>query len=59
MCLCQECNTWLNIAAAQEESGCAFEDVDGSYSKALHSAQKSGQARLRVSWNEPLKDNHT
>ncbi len=45
----QECNTWLNIAAAQEESGCALEDIDSSYSKALHCAQKSGEARLQVS----------
>lgn len=55
MCLNQECSTWLNIAAAQEESGCAFEDVDGSYSKASHCAQRSGQARLQVSWTEQLK----
>nr|XP_020446622.1 LOW QUALITY PROTEIN: tonsoku-like protein [Monopterus albus] len=43
----EECSTWLNIAAAQEESGCAFEDVDSSYSMALRCAQKSGQARLQ------------
>ncbi|TMS21560.1 Tonsoku-like protein [Larimichthys crocea] len=43
----EECNTWLNIAAAQEESGCPFEDVDSSYSKALNLADKSGQARLQ------------
>lgn len=49
MCLYQECSTWLNIAAAQEESSCAFEDVDSSYSTALQCAQKSGQARLQVS----------
>ncbi|XP_051246488.1 tonsoku-like protein isoform X9 [Dicentrarchus labrax] len=43
----EECSTWLNIATAQEEGGCAFEDIDSSYSKALHCAQKSGQARLQ------------
>ncbi|XP_027130900.1 tonsoku-like protein [Larimichthys crocea] len=43
----EECSTWLNIAAAQEESGCPFEDVDSSYSKALNLADKSGQARLQ------------
>ncbi|KAM9341128.1 tonsoku-like protein [Symphorus nematophorus] len=43
----EECNTWLNIAAAQEESSCAFEDIDSSYSKASRCADKSGQARLQ------------
>ncbi|CAK6956892.1 tonsoku-like protein [Scomber scombrus] len=40
----EECSTWLNIATAQEESSCAFDD---SYSTALRCAQKSGQARLQ------------
>ncbi|XP_041828200.1 tonsoku-like protein [Melanotaenia boesemani] len=43
----EECSTWLNIAAAQEESGRPFEDVDSSYSMALQCAQASGQARLQ------------
>uniref|UniRef100_A0A3B5ATD8 Tonsoku-like protein n=1 Tax=Stegastes partitus TaxID=144197 RepID=A0A3B5ATD8_9TELE len=43
----EECSTWLNIATAQEESGCASEDVDGSYRAALRCAQTSGQARLQ------------
>ncbi|XP_039993860.1 tonsoku-like protein [Xiphias gladius] len=43
----EECSTWLNIATAQEESGCAFQDIDSSYSMALRCAQKSGQARLQ------------
>ncbi|XP_068436562.1 tonsoku-like protein [Clinocottus analis] len=43
----EECSTWLNIAAAQEESGCAFEETDSSYSSASHCAQKSGQTRLQ------------
>uniref|UniRef100_A0A3Q3WFD5 F-box/LRR-repeat protein 15/At3g58940/PEG3-like LRR domain-containing protein n=1 Tax=Mola mola TaxID=94237 RepID=A0A3Q3WFD5_MOLML len=43
----EECSTWLNIAAAQEESGCPFEDVDSSYSEASRCAQESGQARLQ------------
>ncbi|XP_008278226.1 tonsoku-like protein [Stegastes partitus] len=46
----EECSTWLNIATAQEESGCASEDVDGSYRAALRCAQTSGQARLQ--WNK-------
>ncbi|XP_061551407.1 LOW QUALITY PROTEIN: tonsoku-like protein [Phycodurus eques] len=40
----EECSSWLNIAAAQEESGSAPEDQDSSYSAALHCAQTSGQA---------------
>ncbi|XP_070698517.1 tonsoku-like protein [Pempheris klunzingeri] len=43
----EECNTWLNIAAAQEESSCALEEIDSSYNTASHCAQKSGQARLK------------
>ncbi|XP_030574434.1 tonsoku-like protein [Archocentrus centrarchus] len=43
----EECSTRLNIAAAQEESGCALEDVESSYSDALRCAQESGQARLQ------------
>ncbi|XP_036928590.1 tonsoku-like protein [Acanthopagrus latus] len=43
----EECNTWLNIATAQEESGCSVDDIDGSYSEASRCAQKSGQARLQ------------
>nr|XP_019940300.1 PREDICTED: tonsoku-like protein [Paralichthys olivaceus] len=43
----EECSTWINIAAAQEESGCTFQDIDSSYSTALHCAQKCGQARLQ------------
>ncbi|KAM7375942.1 hypothetical protein PAMP_005702 [Pampus punctatissimus] len=43
----EECSTWLNIAAALEESGCAFEDTDNGYSTALRCAQKTGQARLQ------------
>lgn len=44
----QECSTWLNIAAAQEESRCSLEDIDSSYSNASRCAQKSGRARLQV-----------
>lgn len=43
----EDCSTWLNIAAAQEESGCDFTDVNHSFSKASESAQKAGQARLQ------------
>ncbi|KAM6973229.1 tonsoku-like protein [Aplochiton taeniatus] len=42
-----ECSTWLNIAASQEESGCAIEDMEMSYSTALCCAQKADQARLQ------------
>ncbi|XP_070776908.1 tonsoku-like protein [Enoplosus armatus] len=43
----EDCSTWLNIAAAQEESSCAVEDIDSSYSTASACAHKSGQARLQ------------
>ncbi|XP_027857210.1 tonsoku-like protein isoform X1 [Xiphophorus couchianus] len=43
----EECSTWLNIAAAQEESGCSCEDVESSYSSAVSCAEASGQARLQ------------
>ncbi|KAM9708437.1 tonsoku-like protein isoform 1-T1 [Menidia menidia] len=43
----EECSTWLNIAAAKEEDGCAFEEMDSSYSTALRCAQTCGQARLQ------------
>ncbi|KAM8916057.1 LOW QUALITY PROTEIN: tonsoku-like protein [Spinachia spinachia] len=43
----EEGGTWLNIAAAQEESGCAFEEIESSYSAALDCVQKSGQTRLQ------------
>lgn len=55
MCLFQECSTWLNIATAQEESGCAFQDIESSYTAALRCAEKSGQARLQVRLSEQLK----
>ncbi|XP_061599995.1 tonsoku-like protein [Cololabis saira] len=43
----EECKTWLNIAAAQEENGCTCEDLDVSYSAALRCVQPSGPARLQ------------
>ncbi|XP_053700657.1 tonsoku-like protein isoform X1 [Synchiropus splendidus] len=43
----EECSTWLNIAAAQEESRCSVEEMDSSYSAALRCAQSSGRARLQ------------
>lgn len=48
VCVCQECNTWLNIAAAQEENGRTVEDVDCSYDTALRCAQRAGQPKLQV-----------
>ncbi|XP_054651483.1 tonsoku-like protein [Dunckerocampus dactyliophorus] len=46
-CPAEECNTWLNIAAAQEESGAAFEDQDSSFCAALRCAQTCGRPRLQ------------
>ncbi|XP_075874083.1 tonsoku-like protein [Nelusetta ayraudi] len=43
----EECSTWLNIAAAQEESTSPGEDVERSYSSASRCAQASGQRRLQ------------
>ncbi|XP_013870324.1 tonsoku-like protein [Austrofundulus limnaeus] len=43
----EECSTWLNIAAAQEESGCPAEDIESSYRTALRCAQTSGEAKLQ------------
>ncbi|CAB1334938.1 unnamed protein product [Coregonus sp. 'balchen'] len=43
----EECNTWLNIAAAQEESGRTMEDVDCSYDSALRCAERAGQLKLQ------------
>uniref|UniRef100_A0A3P9Q8L8 Tonsoku-like protein n=1 Tax=Poecilia reticulata TaxID=8081 RepID=A0A3P9Q8L8_POERE len=43
----EECSTWLNIGAAQEESGCSCEDVESSYNSAASCAEASGQARLQ------------
>ncbi|KAF7667498.1 hypothetical protein LDENG_00056370 [Lucifuga dentata] len=43
----EECSTWLNIAAAQEDSGCAFDDIDSSYNSALLCAQRAQQTRLQ------------
>ncbi|KAM4625981.1 tonsoku-like protein [Polymixia lowei] len=43
----EECSTWLNIAASQEDSGCVFEDIDSSYSTALRCTQRAGQTRLQ------------
>ncbi|KAI9522022.1 hypothetical protein NQZ68_040333 [Dissostichus eleginoides] len=43
----EECSTWLNIAAAQEENGCASEETDSSYSSASRLADQSAQARLQ------------
>uniref|UniRef100_A0A3P9Q8C0 Tonsoku-like protein n=1 Tax=Poecilia reticulata TaxID=8081 RepID=A0A3P9Q8C0_POERE len=42
----EECSTWLNIGAAQEESGCSCEDVESSYNSAASCAEASGQ------WNK-------
>ncbi|KAF6721810.1 Tonsoku-like protein [Oryzias melastigma] len=43
----EECKTWLNIAASQEDSGCPLEAVDSSYSSALRCAEGAGLARLQ------------
>ncbi|XP_024121974.1 tonsoku-like protein isoform X1 [Oryzias melastigma] len=44
----EECKTWLNIAASQEDSGCPLEAVDSSYSSALRCAEGAGLARLQL-----------
>ncbi|KAJ7989205.1 hypothetical protein DPEC_G00317090 [Dallia pectoralis] len=44
----EECNTWLNIALAQEEGGRSMEEVDVSYDTALRSARSSCQQQSRV-----------
>ncbi|XP_063040219.1 tonsoku-like protein [Engraulis encrasicolus] len=36
----EECKTWLNIAASQEEAGAAVDDLDESYASALRCAEK-------------------
>uniref|UniRef100_G3P3J2 Tonsoku-like protein n=1 Tax=Gasterosteus aculeatus aculeatus TaxID=481459 RepID=G3P3J2_GASAC len=43
----EECGTWLNIAAAQEESGCSLEEIESSYGAAADCVQKAGQTRLQ------------
>ncbi|CAL8273150.1 unnamed protein product [Merluccius merluccius] len=43
----EECSTWLNMAASQEEGGCCLDDVEGSYRTALQCAQKAGRASLQ------------
>ncbi|XP_037550604.1 tonsoku-like protein [Nematolebias whitei] len=43
----EECSTWLNIAAAQEESGCRSQDIESSYSTAVRCAEASGEAKLQ------------
>ncbi|KAG7224182.1 hypothetical protein INR49_019917 [Caranx melampygus] len=43
----EECGTWVNIAAAQEDSSCPSQDIDGSYSTALRCAQTSREPRLQ------------
>ncbi|XP_011488610.1 tonsoku-like protein isoform X1 [Oryzias latipes] len=43
----EECKTWLNIAASQEDSGCPLEGVESSYSSALRCAQVAELKRLQ------------
>ncbi|KAM3871231.1 tonsoku-like protein [Diretmus argenteus] len=43
----EECSTWLNIAVSQKESGCAFEDIDDSYSAALRCAERAEENGLQ------------
>ncbi|KAL2098803.1 hypothetical protein ACEWY4_005283 [Coilia grayii] len=38
----EECKTWLNIAASQEEAGAAVEELDSSYTSAQSCAEKGG-----------------
>nr|XP_057945890.1 tonsoku-like protein [Doryrhamphus excisus] len=43
----EECSTWLNIAAAQEESGATFEDQEKSFCAARRCAETCGRATLQ------------
>uniref|UniRef100_A0A8B9JZ89 Tonsoku-like protein n=1 Tax=Astyanax mexicanus TaxID=7994 RepID=A0A8B9JZ89_ASTMX len=51
----EECETWLNIAGCQEESGKSMEEMDSSYTAALHCAEKAAQNKLQVSQVLALK----
>lgn len=51
-CVCQECETWLNIAVCQEEMGEPMEKTDASYTAALSCAERSG-VKLQVSFSLP------
>lgn len=43
----EECETWLNIAGCQEESGKSMEEMDSSYTAALHCAERAAQNKLQ------------
>ncbi|KAI1895045.1 hypothetical protein AGOR_G00102230 [Albula goreensis] len=43
----EECDSWLNIAAAEEEAGRPLEELDSCYSTALQCAKKSGLPKLQ------------
>ncbi|CAL8287180.1 unnamed protein product [Lota lota] len=43
----EECSTWLNMAASQEEGGGGLEDLETSYGMALQCAQRAGCPRLQ------------
>ncbi|TSO25206.1 Tonsoku-like protein [Bagarius yarrelli] len=44
----EECETWLNIASCQEESGVSLEEVDNTYTAALNCAERAAQRKLQV-----------
>ncbi|XP_072545535.1 tonsoku-like protein [Salminus brasiliensis] len=43
----EECETWLNIAGCQEESGKSMEEMDSSYATALRCAERAAQNKLQ------------
>uniref|UniRef100_A0A4W4H037 Tonsoku-like protein n=1 Tax=Electrophorus electricus TaxID=8005 RepID=A0A4W4H037_ELEEL len=45
VCICQECETWLNIAGCQEEDGETLEEVEASYTAALRCAERAAQSK--------------
>ncbi|KAG7465946.1 hypothetical protein MATL_G00159640 [Megalops atlanticus] len=43
----EECESWLNIAVSEEESGRSLEELDSCYRTALQCAEKAGLSKLR------------
>ncbi|XP_036450133.1 tonsoku-like protein [Colossoma macropomum] len=43
----EECETWLNIASCQEDSGKSLEELDSSYTAALSCAERAAQNKLQ------------
>ncbi|KAJ8398162.1 hypothetical protein AAFF_G00430060 [Aldrovandia affinis] len=43
----EECDSWLNIAAAEEVTGRSLEELDGYYTKALQCAERTARPKLQ------------